>query len=511
MQIIIIFLPRVIDNVSISCKNSFNLLYFLVWSFCMSSFSSSLIASLSDGLIYIYGLGISGKSVFKALTSLGLNVIAWDDSADKNLLEKDQNLQGINFVHPLECDWSQIKCVVQSPAIDSSKSQLSKLAKENNCKIVSDIDLFLEHKKSTCIGITGTNGKTTITHLIHAILSSNGSKKVNLGGNCGIPVFSLPEDHDISVLEVSSYQLDLCSNRNISNGFDVRVLTEINPSHLNRYKTFENYLNSKKRFLPDASLNKEIKVALPIDSELMKDIYQSLRARTGYSVISVSEKTHLKDGISILNGAVYDCEVPVVDIPHGCSIAPINIGLAYAACRFFMTPASNVMDALSSFKGLPYRLQIIGHNSKGVMFVNDSKSTNSASLQNAIKSFPGMEIYLICGGRVQDNLNFANVDFSGVRQAFLIGESKRDFSYVLNDKRVDYKISIDLKRAVNDAFEAALSFSKNPSNSVVLFSPGCSSFDQWNDFEERGRAFVEYMTELVSSMSCTQVNETDNS
>ncbi len=460
-----------------------------MWNF------SSLRNLNPDSYVYIYGLGISGLSASKALSDSNIDFFAWDDDP-----EKRQNYQ-YDILEPEHCDFSKVSYVILSPGI-SHETQLVRNAKKHGSKIICDIELFLQEKKAPfTIGVTGTNGKSTVCKLLSHILSQNPSRKVQVLGNIGKPVLSLNSESDINIVEMSSYHLDLCSQQSIENGLDIRILTNISETHLDRYGSFDEYVKSKMSMLSTQNLAKDsIKGVISIDSDVMLSKYESIKDLPGHFIIPTSQQKCLKNGISILNGVIHDNGAPVGTIKNSTSVLPINIAIAYAACKLMNIPSHEIINSISNFIPLPHRLQNIPTDMlNGIKFINDSKSTNSAALQVALNVNKDKNIYLIAGGKIQDK-SFHNIDFENVKRVFLIGRSCKELSFALNHKCIDYKVCINLKNAVNSAIEDAL-VAGSSSNNVILFSPGAASTDQWKNFEQRGDAFVEICMAAANSQS----------
>ena len=204
-------------------------------------------SSLKNKTFYIVGLSVSGKSVLQAMIIQNINCYAWDD--DVAIRDSIKN-PDINFQDPLNVEWEKIDYLVLSPGIVGygNKAHISaKLAQANNVKIICDIELlYMSCSTANFIGVTGTNGKSTTSVLLHHLIKQ--SKDAFLGGNIGIPVANLDNytnKNQHYILELSSYQLEYCSALKV----DTAVLLNLSHDHIERHGNFENYINIKKRYL----------------------------------------------------------------------------------------------------------------------------------------------------------------------------------------------------------------------------------------------------------------------
>ena len=206
---------------------------------------------------YVVGLGKSNRAVIKALDKAGADIRLWDDNPE-NLTDFDESL-----IRPIDkAPWSKMKAVVAAPGIPPSHPIIV-TAREKGVPVICDIDLYCQSEPSSkVIGVTGTNGKSTVTALIHHIL--NGDDKAQMGGNIGEPVLNLKATAKYTVLELSSYQLDYSPNLKC----DVAVLLNITPDHLQWHETMENYATAKAKIFNQA----ETKI-ISIDDPYSKAIF----------------------------------------------------------------------------------------------------------------------------------------------------------------------------------------------------------------------------------------------
>jgi UDP-N-acetylmuramoylalanine--D-glutamate ligase len=414
----------------------------------------------------VFGLGISGVATVKFLESKNANFIAYDDRKNIVLGLSSRYPKVVNSFKDLsDASWQEVDCFILSPGIPDSHP-IVKLAKQINAQIICDVELlYQENSHAKYIGITGTNGKSTTTSLVAHILRFNGLN-VAIGGNIGIPVLELDiRDNIIYVIEMSSFQLDLCNKVK----FDIALLLNITPDHLDRHGNMENYTNAKYKIFSNQTEKDSaiINVGLSHSSEMI-----TFSEKVPANILVLDNKLHYQERI--------------YDLPHNNSLLgnhnKQNIAASIAVCVKHGLSIKQIIPALSTFVGLNHRMQYLGEYN-GVTFINDSKATNADSTEKALASFNN--IIWIAGGRQKSGgISSLMKYFVKIKQVFLVGESQDEFAVTCSDE-LKWKKSGDLYEAYKDALAIMVP------GDVVLFSPACSSYDQWNSFEERGNAFVE--------------------
>ncbi|WFW29850.1 MAG: UDP-N-acetylmuramoyl-L-alanine--D-glutamate ligase [Wolbachia endosymbiont of Menacanthus eurysternus] len=431
--------------------------------------------------IAVFGLGKTGLSVINVLINSGARVYVWDDSIEK-IISFKKIYRMCSFIHPGRYYWSEMRMLVLSPGIRVSYPEhwIVKLAKSYGCKIKSDIELFFEVKtvNQKVIGVTGTNGKSTTVSLIGHILKSAG-KKVAIGGNLGIPVLDLEEDVEIYIIEFSSFQLELIDKVNV----DIAILLNITLDHIDRHGSVENYIATKLKLIKGSKI-----AVIGCDSEITANIFNKF---TG-NKISISA--------SMLYSLLFQCSKAEIQLYHVCDIKinlvsnAENIVAAYIVLyKLFKIDNVIIVNGIKSFQGLRHRNEMLG-KIKNVFFVNDSKATNVESTKKAILSYKN--IYWILGGRSKRGGNIGSLCskyFTRIKKAFLIGESTKIFASIMKRNRIDYVRCFNLENAFRIAFKEAI---RSKEEIFILFSPACSSFDQWKSFEERGNAFCNAFENL---------------
>jgi UDP-N-acetylmuramoylalanine--D-glutamate ligase len=409
----------------------------------------------------VLGLARSGQATMNALVEGGAHVTAWD--ADPALLSTIRRHFGhmesppdhvagetsvfiaggsISLADPQTLDLTGFTAVIVSPGVPLNRHPIAGHAAKYGVPIIGDIELFAQARAELpphkVVGITGTNGKSTTTALVHHILKSAGVP-TTMGGNIGLPILGqepLPEG-GVYVLELSSYQIDLTFTLDC----DVAVLLNITPDHLDRYDGFEAYAAAKARLFEMSS-------------------GKHFEGRTDIGPLPLS---------LALQG------------PHNAQ----NAAAAADVCRALDLPMEAIEHGWMTYPGLPHRMERI-RELNGVFYVNDSKATNADSTAPALAAYPA--IHWIVGGQAKTaELDACLPHLSHVKTAFTIGRDGPMLAEYLRT-RVPVSQCTELSIAVRRASLAA-----KPGETVLL-SPACASFDQFKDYEDRGdqfRALVE--------------------
>lgn len=438
----------------------------------------------------VFGLARSGLATAQALVAGGAEVRLWDDNAASRAAAETAGFR----TAPLD-DAALIGCVGLAlapgvPLTHPAPHQVVVNAHRAGVPVLGDIELLLRELKPVVYGITGTNGKSTTTALLAHVLSSAG-RNIALGGNIGTPVLALPRHaagEGAYVLEMSSFQIDLTPGWQAK----IAILLNITPDHLDRHGTLDNYAAIKARIF--AGQGSSDTAVIGVDDEHCRAIHANLvRENTGRNIVPVSIERILEHGISAVDGRLYDNgrEVFALDFPAlpGAHNGQ-NIACVYAAARAAGLDVAAIRAGIASFPGLKHRLQRAGMVD-GIPCINDSKATNADSAAKALASFEA--IYWIAGGKAKEG-GIASLRplFPRIRHASLIGDAARDFAATLGDA-VSHTLCGTLDKALDDALATAKR--EKLRGAVVLLSPACASFDQFNSFEHRGDEFIRLVGE----------------
>jgi len=452
-------------------------------------------------IVTVVGLGRSGRAAAKLVHKLGARVKATDantmDSLDKEI--NDLRLLGIEIETGRNTPqfFKGSHLIVLSPGIPGSIPTLNESI-AGSIPIISELELgwqCLQGQK--VIGITGTNGKTTTTTLIGEMLNSAGLNPF-IGGNIGIPlcekVLELEKEMPV-VLEISSFQLEEIDEFRA----DISVFLNLTPDHLDRYNDMDEYVRAKARIFDNQKstdfsvLNADYDAVLSLAKESEAgQIYFSRHKRLNH------------DGVYVENGKIIAniygekmniCKAEAVRIP-----GPYNLENALAAtavASLMRIPPEIIAKTLQGFKGVEHRMELT-EVINSIKFINDSKATNVDSVLCALNSFSS-PIVLIAGGKDKgcDYRRLIPLLNEKVRAMVLLGEAAERIEKESGFKPC-YQTS-SLEEAVSTAYKIASAWD------TVLFSPACSSFDMFKNFEERGRIFKEIVQRMKREIATIHV------
>jgi UDP-N-acetylmuramoylalanine--D-glutamate ligase len=422
----------------------------------------------------VLGLARSGLATLAFLARSGASAIAWDKSEEARV--RAASIAGVTLADLETMPLAGLDGLVLSPGVPLNTHPLAARARAAGVPILGDMELFQAVRPTLqphrLAGITGTNGKSTTTALLHHLLEAAG-RPARLGGNIGLPILGeapLPAG-GIYVLELSSFQIDLSH----SLACDVAVLTNITPDHLDRYVDFADYAAAKARLFamqPDGAT-----AIVAIDTPPARAVAEALGQARRLNLMTVS-------GADIR--APDQARWPTLQGPHNAQ----NAACAVAAARALGLSDAEIEAGLRSYRGLPHRMEILDIIN-GVRFVNDSKATNPDSTAPALSAFPG--IHWILGGQAKtEDLDACIPHLSGVRAAYVIGEAAALFQRLLAP-HLPVTVAGTLDSAVASAAAAA------SAGETVLLSPACASFDQFRDYEARGDAFRAAVARLKAA------------
>ena len=422
------------------------------------------------------GLARSGLAAVESLLAGGAQVTAWDSRE-----EPRRALEGrVELADPVGIDLTGFSGVVVSPGVPLNTHPIAAVAAAAGVPVIGDIELFAmargELPPHRVVGITGTNGKSTCTALVHHILQS-AALPVRMAGNIGLPILGVNPlaPGGVYVLELSSYQIDLTRSLQC----DVAVLLNLMPDHLDRYDGFEDYVASKARLFTMQRAD-QFAIFGMSDADTRAVAAGLDGQREAWRLRSV-------DGADL---AALQAGWPSLQGPHNLQNAAAAVAIAEA---LGLTPMQ-WRPALASFRGLPHRMERVAE-AGGVTYINDSKATNPASTAPALAAFapnPGRRIHWILGGLPKgDDLDACAPFFGNVAAAYTIGDAGPLFAELLAPH-----MPVTRSEMMCDAIQQAMAAARP--GDVVMLSPACASFDQFRDYEARGDAFRQIVQTLLA-------------
>ena len=456
--------------------------------------------------IAVLGLGRSGTATARALAAGRAEPLLWDDSPEARATAEAAGLSLTDLTRAGV--WDGVASLIVSPGIPHLYPAPHKLivrAMAAGVPVDNDIGLFFrsfatpqwDHMAVApkVIAVTGSNGKSTTTALIHHILQVAG-KPAQMGGNIGRGVLDLEPaaDGGVVVLELSSYQTELA--RALTP--DIAVFTNLTPDHLGRHGGLGGYFAAKRRLFAEGGPDRAV---IGVDEPEGRYLSNQMSQGNGDDrVITVSSGQKLdKNRWSVFARKGFLAEwrkgrqVAAIDLRAIAGLPGAhnhqNACAAYAALRGLGLAPKLIERAMGSFAGLPHRSQVVGERG-GVRFVNDSKATNADSAAKALQAFD--RIRWIAGGLGKEGGLAALQPYLGsVVKAYLIGHSARDFALELGD--TEHEICETMQRAVARAAAEA-----EPGDTVLL-APAAASFDQYPNFEKRGEDFMARVKTILNA------------
>ncbi len=436
--------------------------------------------------ISIIGAVRSGLAAAKLAKKLGAIPFVSDAGSEEKLKSSIEFLKsekidfetGKHSEKVYECD-----LMVVSPGVPSN-ADVIKNAVNRKIKIISELEFASSFCKGNIIGITGTNGKTTVTSLCDYLFNQCGKKSYG-AGNIGLAFSEIAaevKENEFVSLEISSFQLDLIDNFKPK----VAMILNITPDHLNRYEnSIEKYALSKLRIFENQDA--EDYLILNKDSDLLNQYFKKAKS----NILFLSTKKKVTNGCYLENDEVRFVRNNVIEF--SCKVSDIfikgehNIQNAMAviiAAKIFDLDNGKIIEALKSFKGVEHRLELV-REIEGVKFINDSKATNVDSVIVALKSFEE-PIFLILGGQDKGN-DYSMIEdlvVEKVKKIYAIGSSaEKVFNYF------HQKVKTEIKKDFDEVINTAISEARD--GDVVLLSPACASFDMFDNYEHRGRVFKQ--------------------
>ena len=442
--------------------------------------------------VLVIGLGVSGRAAAQFLLRRGAKVVGID--RNQELLERDRTMadlqiQGLQVCHETYFNMDNLKhfdLVVVSPGI-SQTNRCYQRALEMGIEVVGEVELALREVPQPCIGITGTNGKTTVTLFVAHVLNTMGLKALAIG-NIGIPITSVVDegssnDADVFVIELSSFQLETLKARCL----DSAVLLNITPDHLDRYDSMDAYAKAKI----------SIRNCLKTDSFFVEEkCYRSFNSLLQSSTGDPSTYGYSADCDIYSDGhAVYMDKKQQFMLPEHYQTKSShdieNILAAYALCSRHGVSPDQFLSALLSFKKPPHRIEFVRTHG-GIHYYDDSKGTNLDAVIRAVESMKGESKIILIAGGVDKGSPYTPwiAAFEGkVKAICAIGQAA---------KKIENDVGSEIPVTLHDTLELAVGHATILANhgDIVLLSPGCASFDMFKDYAHRGMEFQRIVNAL---------------
>ena len=454
--------------------------------------------------VLVIGLARTGVATSLFCAEHGAMVTATDSLAGNELGDSIAKLRSAGIQLELgghsEAILNGQQLIVPSPGVPADAPLLLE-ARERKIPVWSEIELAYRFLSGKLIGITGSNGKTTTTTLIDHILRHAGFP-TKLAGNIGTPLIAQvgeTTDRTITVAELSSFQLELIDTFRPA----ISVLLNLTPDHLDRHKTFAAYSAAKARIFENQI--EEDCAIINLDDPASREI-----APSRPQVYWFSRKGNVDRGAFVHDGKVIfrrrgdeETILAVSDIPLPGAHNLENVLAATVATRLAGAQPAQIAEAIRSFAGVEHRIEFVA-DIDGVSYYNDSKATNVDATLKALEAFPG-RIIVILGGKDKDS------DYTQLRSALrekailvlLIGAAAEKIEYQIGSS-VAIKRAETLEQAVEAASQAA------HAGDIVLLAPACASFDQFQNYEHRGRVFKDLVHQLQRSTANSSHTEKRN-
>ncbi|MFP5519119.1 MAG: UDP-N-acetylmuramoyl-L-alanine--D-glutamate ligase [Bdellovibrionia bacterium] len=452
------------------------------------------VSELKDKKILVVGLGKTGVSLTKFLVKHGAQVTVTDHKSRPELSTQLELLGDVPAKFELGSHspktFLQQELVILSPGVPGSL-KIFEYARSQGVKITGEFEFSSWFIKEPIVGITGTNGKTTVARLTESFLKESGVNSW-VGGAIGRPLVDYllsDQKAQVVIAEVSSFMLEHCDQFNPTN----IVFTNLAENHLDRYRSMEEYVNAKRRVfrntnagttsILNADDNAVVELARDPIVQRGKIFYFSRKPALEPQIMNIGGAVNIGDEIRVRTGPeieYYSIKGMKMRGRHNVE----NIMAAILTAREHGAKKEAIQAVIDSFSGLPHRIEYV-RKVGGVFFYNDSKATNVHAVLRSLDTFDE-NVILIMGGK-DTNLNFEplrNAVKRKVKTLILVGEAKERINRDLGDFSETFLIG---------TFEEAvlIAYQKSRINDTVLLSPGCSSFDMFDNYEERGNYFKE--------------------
>ena len=452
--------------------------------------SDKYISEMKNRSISVIGLGRSGTAIAHLAKYLGANVFISDQSSSKSIKNNLESLKLIDVQGEVGGHSEKIlntELIVISPGI-AADSPIILEAQKHKIKVIGEIEFASLFTNSPIIGVTGSNGKSTT---VHALVDMCQSEKINgvLAGNVGFPFSNKvldelqnPDPKLVYILEISSFQMEFIEQFHPH----ISIFLNISPDHLDRHKTFDNYFVTKLRLAENQT--EQDHIIYNADDQILVEALKKHISKK----ITFSPNNSVKNVFSINNSNIINKEyakltkLENIGLPGRHNL--YNLLAAASGAHCLGISDVKIADVMNSFKGIPHRLENVA-TINGIDYINDSKATNINAVKVAIESYK-KPIILILGGLPKGN-DFAELlQFKNKIKCIIAYGSA--MKMIHDELYLTYEVF--KKYLLQDAVN--LSYQKAVDGDIVLLSPGCASFDQFKNFEDRGIKFVQWVKEL---------------
>lgn len=450
--------------------------------------------NIQDAKITVIGFGRSGEGASRLAQHFGASVFISDGKTDAKMKSRAQQLEVEGIDVELGGHSDQIydaELWIISPGI-AQDSPIVIEAKSKHIPVVSEIEFASWFTQAPIIGVTGSNGKTTTVNILYEMCKTDRLSPA-LAGNVGT-AFSYtvlndvinPPSNRVYVLEISSFQMEQIIHFKPF----ISVFLNITPDHLDRYPTLDEYIQAKLNMINNQDENDHI-IYNEDDPVLCKKFNGVLPDKHAFSLAGNGETMFTMNATKIYDESHATLiQLDQLALPGRHNLA--NALAAATAARLMGVPNSRITQAMSSFAGVPHRLERV-LELNGVTYYNDSKATNVDAVKVALDSFEN-DIHLILGGKDKGG-EFSQLlphAQNKVKEIVAYGQAAEMISTAFGDA-----VKLECVSSLRDAIE--ICHLRAVSGDIVLLSPGCASFDQFNNFEERGDTFKSILTEMVAS------------
>ncbi len=440
--------------------------------------------------VLVVGMGKSGMAALDCMFEMGVEVSVYDKKKESDISKefveflKEKNIKYYFGENPSRDCLENADLLIMSPGIPRDTDFVIQ-AENAGADIKGELEMAYELGKGEYIAITGTNGKTTTTTLVGEIIRKSGRKTV-VAGNIGLPVITeavRADDDTVLVTEVSSFQLETIDKFKPA----VSAILNITPDHIDRHKTFENYAETKGRIFEN-QVCEDVCVINMDDQEALR-LAENARCKVAF----FSRKEKVETGAYVDKGRIY-----VADSNQKVDVMPLeeikipgehnieNVLAAVAICYFYGIDVKEIRQHVSAFYGVEHRIEIF-ERKNGIVYVNDSKGTNTDAAVKAIEALKE-NIILIAGGydKGADFTDFIKAFNGRVKHMLVLGQTKEKIADAANKCGFrDFTTVQNMEEAVELSKKIAVS------GDSVLLSPACASWDMYKSFEERGKHFKQ--------------------